>query len=104
MKKALIILFLFGLLSSYATVTPFTGLDLSNLEANQGLKMLGLNPSDMIGITMIDKAGDFNGDGVQDIVFGSYVAGNLDGIAYVIFGTRTPSPIDLANLNPSQGF
>jgi hypothetical protein len=60
----------------------------------------------MVGHTCNDDsdsvaaAGDVNGDGLGDVL----VAGGADscdiglGIAYVVFGTRTPGPVDLLHL------
>jgi hypothetical protein len=53
-----------------------------------------------VGIgSSISDAGDINGDGVNDIVIGSYAAG-----AFVVYGGSNISNIDLMNLPVSHGY
>jgi hypothetical protein len=60
----------------------------------------------MAGVA-VAGAGDINGDGLADVLVGAPFAGNrkraFSGSAYVIFGKRTPEPVDLARLG-SRGF
>lgn len=50
--------------------------------------------------------GDFNGDGIQDLLIGAPFTANDMGAAYVIFGRNTgfPNPLSLSSLNGTNGF
>ncbi|MBF0261970.1 MAG: FG-GAP repeat protein, partial [Magnetococcales bacterium] len=83
-------------------------LDLGALTMGQGIKLLGVNYSDMTG-SSVSSAGDINGDGVADLLIGaketdrgSYSTGSV----YVVFGVRGGgvTEIDLANLDGANGF
>jgi hypothetical protein len=46
----------------------------------------------------VDGAGDVNGDGLADIIVGAYgsdIAGDTAGRAYVVFGKASATPVDL---------
>jgi hypothetical protein len=51
----------------------------------------------------ISGVGDFNGDGYADILIG-VPGGSINGNAYLILGSATPSTIAISALSPSQGF
>ena len=78
--------------------TPFS-VD-SLLTGSNGFKLIGT--SEDFGIS-VASAGDFNGDGISDIVIGSYYSG----IAYVIYGSNSafqnPYNVD-SLLTGSNGF
>lgn len=87
-------LFLLYLLA-LATSAP---LNVQNLITSQGIKIFGAASADVIGYS-IDRAGDFNGDGVADIILGTGYANGMAGRVYVIFGKSSGlSNIDLASL------
>ena len=50
----------------------------------------------------VSGAGDVNGDGSDDVIIGAPFAGNntrsSSGSSYVVFGSATPSNVDLASL------
>lgn len=75
--------------------------DLASLNVNQGFIIKGAGSS--------SSAGDFNGDGLSDIIIGdSYTSPQgrrFAGTSYVIYGKKGGylSPIDLAFLNSPQG-
>jgi CSLREA domain-containing protein len=82
--------------------------DLSTLQPSQGYRIDGASAGDGLGTSVAD-AGDVNGDGIPDQVIGAPGAdynGAGAGAAYVVFGQRPgPSePLDLAALQPSQGY
>ena len=79
-------------------------IDLATLTPEQGFKILGANPSDISG-SPVTSAGDFNGDGISDLLIGAPAVENDPGArAYVIYGGREDlADIDLADLTSYQG-
>jgi hypothetical protein len=76
----------------HGAATAFTDIDLGALASSQGFRIIGAAANDFLG-TSVSKAGDFNHDGYDDIVFGSVNK------AYILFGhTNTTSfpDVDLA--------
>ncbi|MEM1103368.1 MAG: Ig-like domain-containing protein [Pseudomonadota bacterium] len=86
-----------------------SSIDLANLDGSNGFRVDGIFLFDNSGFS-VSGAGDFNGDGFDDIIIGARFAdanGQLDaGQSYVLFGTDQgfPSSIDLITLNGSNGF
>ncbi len=81
---------------------------LSELSGNNGFRLAGAAAGDLAGRS-VSTAGDFNGDGLDDLIIGAYSAdpnGASSGTAYVIFGKSSAfeSSINLANLSISEGF
>ena len=78
--------------------------DLNSLNGNNGFSITGINPGDGLGNAV--TVGDFNGDGIDDLLIGANNAGQrLHGEVYIIFGKQdgfTPQ-VDLANLNRNAG-
>lgn len=73
-------------------------IDLSNVEAGLGggIAIFGAVDGDEAGIS-VSEAGDFNGDGIDDVIVGASGASANDGEAYIIFGSAGGgSNIDLA--------
>lgn len=85
-----------------------SSLALSSLNGANGFKIIGENQNDYAGIS-VAGAGDFNGDGYDDLIVGAHRAESgllLNvGKAYVIFGgpTAPAAVLDLATLSTSQG-
>ncbi|MCA9136758.1 MAG: DVUA0089 family protein, partial [Planctomycetales bacterium] len=84
-------------------VRPRT-IDLGSLIAGRGTTILGVDSSDLAGVSVSD-AGDVNGDGFDDLLIGAYGADAMGdskssaGESYIIFGgPLMPATIDLANL------
>ncbi|MAL97468.1 MAG: hypothetical protein CL583_03365 [Alteromonadaceae bacterium] len=90
---------------------------LSSLSSSDGFDILAHESGQHLGsstetdplpVRLLDHSGDFNGDGINDLVIGhplSDVDGTNSGVAYVILGTSsaTRSRISLGALG-SQGF
>ncbi len=83
--------------------------DLSTLNGANGFRMDGLSATDDLGVS-VASAGDFNGDGLDDLVIGASKvdAGGVfnTGAAYIVYGKTTPfaATLDLSTLNGSNGF
>jgi hypothetical protein len=92
----------------FGKADKFSDIDLISLDLSQGFKIFGAAIEDYSGFSVSD-AGDFNGDGYDDIIIGVRDADpnsrDKAGISYIIFGKPSGlGNIDLANLNLSQGF
>ena len=98
-----------------------TQFDLSNLNGNNGFSVAGIDAS---GLGNTVSAGDFNGDGIDDLLIGASEGGEIKsaygfdysdyasaypsdrrGEAYIVFGKSNgfASQVDLANLRNSEG-
>ncbi len=77
------------------------GLELKNLTSTQGFRILGQGSSIRSG-TAVAGAGDFNGDGKDDIIVGGPV--HSGGFASLVYGGVTGGTVDLKNLTAAQGF
>jgi FG-GAP repeat len=86
--------------------SPF---DLASLNSIQGFRIDGAAAEDLFG-SSVSSAGDINNDGIDDIIIGASYADpygrSRAGSSYVIYGRigGYGSPLDLANLNSTQGF
>lgn len=96
---------LLGLLFTTNVFSEFPSqLELSSLDGTNGVVLHGDENGDMTGGS-VSSAGDFNGDGIMDIIVGARYYDNLTGRAYVIYGNSNLSPdINLGELNGTNGF
>jgi hypothetical protein len=83
-------------------------IDLAALDGSNGFAINGEAASDRSGYAL-SGAGDFNGDGIDDLIIGAYGSdsgGAGVGRSYVIFGSGTgfPNPLELSSLNGANGF
>ena len=80
----------------------------SSLTGTTGFQISGTNGSDGLGFAV--AMGDFNGDGIEDMLVGANQADSYRGAGYVIFGKDTgvngafAGNIDVATLNGTNGF
>ena len=98
--------------SSYVVFGKDTGftssLELSSLDGSNGFVINGVSADDYSGYS-VSQAGDFNGDGIDDVIIGATDAdfnGNSDtGSSYIVFGKTTgfTNPIDLSTLDGTNG-
>jgi hypothetical protein len=93
----------------YGKSGGLTDVDLLSLTATQGFKILGAANDDYAGHS-VSSAGDINGDGIKDVIIGSYCASSsggrsLAGTAAVIYGKSGGlTDVDLLSLTAAQGF
>ncbi len=85
-------------------------LTLSNLNGTNGFTINGIAPFDNTG-SSVSALGDFNNDGVDDIIIGAINATNSSGQGYVIYGSKTGfdptfelSSFDTPNYDGKKGF
>jgi hypothetical protein len=75
-------------------------LNLSTLNGTNGFKINGIKSVDRSG-SSVSSAGDINGDGIDDLIIGAYLAitnGTLSGQSYVVYGNAAPE-LDLNGTN-----
>jgi hypothetical protein len=100
--------------SSYVVFGRSTGdfsavIDLFALDGSNGFRLDGVAAYDQSGGD-VSGGGDFNGDGVDDLIIGARLAdpnGGNSGSSYVVFGRSASafaSAVDLASLDASEGF
>ena len=86
----------------YGTASP-SNINLASLGSS-GVRIDGAAAGDWSG-NSVASAGDVNGDGRADVIVGAPYAdpssGNNAGSSYVIYGTPSPSNVDLASLGSS---
>jgi len=86
--------------------TGFTAsLDLSELDGSNGFRIDGIDADDRTG-TSVGGAGDFNGDGIDDLVIGAPGADGGAGESYIVLGTDSGvgASLDLTELDGRNGF
>ncbi|WP_392535924.1 beta strand repeat-containing protein [Nostoc sp. C117] len=94
----------------FGSSSGFTAsLNLSNLNGSNGFVIKGIDARDHSGIS-VSNAGDFNGDGIDDLIIGAYGANpnsqKSAGQSYLVFGSSSGfgSGLNLSDLNGSNGF
>lgn len=94
----------------YGKTTPFPAdFDVSSINGTNGFVIEGNQSGAQFGRS-VASAGDFNNDGIDDIIVGSWLA-NVDGksdngAAYIIYGVDggLPATFSLNSINGSNGF
>jgi len=83
--------------------------DLSKLNGNNGFRLAGAD-FDVAGVS-VSSAGDFNGDGLDDLIIGApnayqYGVTTPAGSSYVVFGKKSgfTASINLSELDKDSGF
>jgi hypothetical protein len=78
-------------------------LPLDAVQGGNGWRIDGANAGDQTGAT-ISTAGDFDGDGIDDIVIAAPLANPFSrqnaGASYVVFGRRENADVDLSAIGP----
>jgi hypothetical protein len=103
---------IFGAGSSYVVFGSNSGLpnpmNLADINGTNGFVINGINPGDLSG-RPVSNAGDFNGDGIDDLIIGAEIAipngVTYAGSSYVIFGSSTglTHPFNLSSLSSING-
>lgn len=80
-------------------------LELSALGGNDGFTIIGKDHGDNVGVT-VSRAGDVNGDGLDDLVVGGDRTYVYLGSAYVVYGKTSgfSSVLNVSSLNGANGF
>jgi hypothetical protein len=81
-------------------------LSLAALNGSTGFKIPGVLSNDRTGHS-VSRAGDVNGDGINDLIIGASGANNYGGVSYVVFGVNgigSTGTLSLAALNGVNGF
>lgn len=80
-------------------------LNLSALDGSNGFEMKSENLADQLG-RGVGRAGDVNGDGIDDFIVGATEADSGNGASFVVFGRLGGfgATLDLLTLNGSNGF
>ncbi len=87
----------------FGSATGFSAsMNLAGLNGSNGFTITGLRPGDGLGFSV--SGGDFNGDGIDDILIGAQGQGSEQ--AFVIFGTQAGfgANFDLGTLDGTNGF
>jgi len=95
----------------FGSETTSPNIDLQQIATDHtGIEIQGLVAGDDLGFS-VSSAGDFNGDGFDDLMIGARNAGGGTGAAYVIFGKSTGWDdgsgdwrVDLSALDGANGF
>ena len=92
----------------FGSTSGFTAsLELSTLNGSNGFVLNGIASSDQSGFA-VAGAGDFNGDGIDDIIIGAPNSPNATriGETYIVFGSTVPftASMELSSLDGSIGF
>jgi hypothetical protein len=83
--------------------------NLSDLNGSNGFVLNGINADDK-SRKSVSNAGDFNGDGIDDLIIGAYRTSDNDnfraGESYIVFGKNGSfgASVNLSDLNGSNGF
>ncbi|WP_338847443.1 DUF4214 domain-containing protein [Massilia sp. W12] len=74
---------------------PGLSLNLSKLNGSNGAKFNGVAVSDAVG-SVVSGAGDFNGDGFDDMLMSGQGANGDDGSVWMVFGKSDPFPASMS--------
>ncbi|MBX9609200.1 MAG: FG-GAP-like repeat-containing protein [Gammaproteobacteria bacterium] len=70
-------------------------IDLATLDGTNGFRLDGTGSADHAGWS-VGSGGDFNGDGLADLLIGAYGPNGFAGATYLVFGSRTSPGATLA--------
>ena len=80
---------------------------IADTNDNDGFVLNGVDANDRSGRS-VSGAGDINGDGLDDIIVGAYLADGLNGgnsgASYVVFGKTSGGAVELSDIANDAGF
>jgi len=80
-----------------------SSMNVSAMTAKEGVQFSGAPAVSFFGDAPAG-AGDFNGDGFDDVIIGAYAANENNGAAYLVYGSKSlPANINVANLTEASG-
>ena len=79
--------------------------NLSELNGTNGFAINGITAGNFTGFS-VSGAGDFNGDGIDDLIIGAPFTNNAAGQSYIVFGSQGgfSASINLSELDGTNGF
>ena len=92
---------IFGKASSFDAV-----LNLSSIDGNNGFRLDNKVSENVERGLSVSNAGDFNGDGFDDLIVGDIGGGRYFGASYVVYGKASgfAATLDLSTLDGNNGF
>jgi hypothetical protein len=86
------------------STTSLSTAQLSSGTSTNGFRIFNSNWSSGGSAGDVDVVGDFNGDGLADMIVSTYDVNNVKGGAWLVYGKTSGTNIDLASINATDGF
>ncbi len=94
---------LYGKSGGYSSVDINPLADTENLHPDQGFIIGNSSSGEVHRLGIFTSSGDFNQDGISDLLLGAPLANFYAGKAYVVYGKQGYSSINTASISPDQG-
>ena len=83
--------------------TDGNAVELSDIADNAGFVLNGVAENDLSGFS-VSGAGDVNGDGLDDLIIGTFIANNSSRASHVVFGKTSGDSVELSDIADNAGF